>query len=867
MSKINFKKHLLATSVAIGMGSLTAIPVIAAEKAGKVASDVEVIQVTGIRASQKQALNVKRFANAVVDSISAEDIGKFPDKNIAESLQRVPGVAIARNFAGEGGAVSIRGTNPELTSVTLNGNYVASTGWFSQQPLSRAFNMDLMPTELVAGVDVYKSPTASLDEGGIGGTIVMRTRKPLDLDANTVFVSAEMQRNSIAKDNGLAMTGLASWKNDEETFGLLGLISTVETIGRAHKAENYLDDGWAGAGISEFNQDRQRDTIDLTAQFSPSENLLFTGHYLKIELDAGNTNQNYLYIPPAKDADGKDIRNDNVTGATKYSPTHGNALNGTATQGPSDDTNTRRAKVDSQVISFDVEYSSDNYSVTGTIGKTESTGGNGGTYNGFWTSPQPNQSIEFDFTHREAMLLVPHGVDPSDHSDQRLVDGRVTENIRSDEEFYAQVDFSFDVELGAFNSIETGLKVRDHDFKNFTNDWTINPDAYDFDKNGGVTKANFANGTFEHSGAGLLGETPTNIARINGVAFADYIDDKVTSKDLNKSSWGSVNEKTTAIYVQGNFDGEGFRGNVGLRYVETDTSAQFYDPIALNADENSDKRVKETNKYADFLPSFNLAIDVSEDLIFRASAARVMSRPNYTFLLPSFTFDPIRNEMSRGSVDLDPYRATQMDLGLEWYFNEEGLASATLFSKDIQSFIVANGQESIQKVSGVDITVRSPAQGLGGKVQGIELQYQQNFGDFGVMVNYTYSDGFGKRNILDADGKLLGSENVDLPGNSRNTYNITGFYENDFIATRLAYTYRDAYLGQSTGIGGNVVWDEHAFLDGSVTWHVSENIDLSFDATNLLGEVTVQRLDTSYDAMRLSQDNGRNFFIRASFRL
>ncbi|NRA61648.1 MAG: TonB-dependent receptor [Psychrobium sp.] len=858
MSKVNFKINLLATSVAVGISSLAAMPAMAAEDTDKVSKKIEAIQVTGMRASQKQALNVKRFANAVVDSISAEDIGKFPDKNIAESLQRVPGVAIARNFAGEGGAVSIRGTNPELTSVTLNGNYVASTGWFAQQPLSRAFNMDMMPTELVAGVDVYKSPTASLDEGGIGGTIVMRTRKPLDLDSNTVFLSAEMQTNSIAKDNGMAMTGLASWKNEQETFGILGLLSTVETIGRAHKAENYLDDGWAGAGISEFNQDRKRDTIDLTAQFAPSENLIFTGHYLKIDLDAGNTNQNYLYIPSGNDA---------VSGATEFSPARGNALNGTATAGPGDDTNTRRANVDSQVISFDVAYTRDTYSVTGTLGKTESNGGNGGSYNGFWTSPQPNQTIEFDFTHRNDMLLVPHGVDPSDHSDQRLVGGRVTENVRSDEETYAQIDFNFEVELGSFTSIQTGLKLRDHDFNNYTNTWTVNPDAYDFDKNGGVTKATFANGTFEHSGAGLLGDSPTNIARIDGVAFANYIDKHVTAKDLTKSSWGSVSEKTTAIYVQGDFEGEGFRGNVGLRYVETDASANFYDPVALNADANSDKRVTEKNRYADFLPSVNLAVDVSDELIFRASAARVMSRPNYTFLLPSFSYDSVRNEMSRGSVDLDPYRATQMDLGLEWYFNDEGLASASIFSKDIQSFIVANGQQSVQKVSGVDILVRSPSQGLGGKIQGIELQYQQNFGNFGVLVNYTYADGYGKRNVLDEDGKLVGTKNVDLPGNSRNTYNVTGFYENELISTRLAYTYRDAYLGQSTGIGGNVVWDAHAFLDGSVTWHVTENIDVSFDATNLLGEVTVQRLDTAYDAIRLSADNGRNFFIRASYRL
>ena len=201
-----FKKSLLAVNIGLIMTAGMTGTVYAAEET-KVQEDVEVIEVRGIRRSLEAALNTKRFANAVVDSISAEDIGKMPDKNIAESLQRIPGVSITRNFAGEGGSVSIRGTNPELTAVSLNGNYVASTGWFSQQAMSRSFDMDLMPAEMVAGVDVYKSPTAKLDEGGVGGTVVMRTRKQLELDAMTIFGSLEMQQNSIADDNGFGGTG------------------------------------------------------------------------------------------------------------------------------------------------------------------------------------------------------------------------------------------------------------------------------------------------------------------------------------------------------------------------------------------------------------------------------------------------------------------------------------------------------------------------------------------------------------------------------------------------------------------------------------------------------------------------------------
>ena len=135
MSKVNFKINLLATSVAVGISSLAAMPAMAAEDTDKVSKKIEAIQVTGMRASQKQALNVKRFANAVVDSISAEDIGKFPDKNIAESLQRITGVSITRNF-GEGERVSIRGTTESQNRTLLNGQAVGSADWWTNSAAS-----------------------------------------------------------------------------------------------------------------------------------------------------------------------------------------------------------------------------------------------------------------------------------------------------------------------------------------------------------------------------------------------------------------------------------------------------------------------------------------------------------------------------------------------------------------------------------------------------------------------------------------------------------------------------------------------------------------------------------------------------------
>jgi len=850
MSTKNFKKGVLASSIALIIAGGVSSQAMAADEAKSADKEIEVIQVTGIRGSLKEALNQKRFSDAVVDSISAEDIGKFPDRNIAESLQRIPGVTIARNFAGEGGNVSIRGTNPELTLVTMNGNYLASTGWFSQTSASRSFDMDLLPAELVAGVDVYKSPMAMLDEGGVGGTVAVRTRTPLEMENNTLFLSAEMQDNSISDDNGHGGTALYSWKNDDETFGFLGTFSTLETVGRAHKAENYMDDGWAGAGIAEFNQTRKRDALDLTLEFAPTDELSMNLHYLQIDLDAANTNQNYLIIAGTDPA----AFNERVTGATQFGPVNGFALNGTYAGDPLDESNSRNAETDTSVIAFEVDYIGEGYSVNAKVGNTNATGGDGGNYQVPWTSTNANQSIDFDMSGHNAMLLSPNNTDPSNHAEYAMGSGtNVIAGYREDDENFAQVDLDFDVDLGPLTNIKTGVKLRAHEFTNSRDNWQFAEGFYL-----GKTKADFADGTFGHSGVGLTGSTPTNIARIDGSKIISFLNAAKTGETLRKNEFGVIKEDIFATYVQGDFSGDNYRGNLGVRYVKTDTSADFY---------LGDTLTTEKDEYADWLPSFNLAINLDADLILRMSAAKVISRPNYSFLNPAANVSESTNSITKGSIKLDPYRATQFDIGLEWYFNEESLVSATFFSKDIRSFIILGANESkVMYDAGLgdgpeEYTLSEPGQGLGGQLEGLEVQYQQQMGEFGWSANVTYTEGYG---LQDNGSEIVETE---LPGMSKVSYNLSAFYENDLVSTRIAYTYRDEFIAPSTGIGGNTGWDAHGFLDANVTWHAMDNLDVSLEASNILEETTTQRFTSEFDAMRLAADNGRNVYLKVSYRL
>ena len=177
---------------------------------------MEVIEIRGIRSSMAENLDVKRMFGSVVDAITAEDIGKFPDKNVADSLQRVPGVVIERE-GGEGSSVSIRGLSSELTFTQLDGNFIAS----SPGEPSRSFDYALLPSSMIESVEVYKSPEARLDEGGVGGTVLMHSRKPLNMDVNSGVFNVESTYADVTKEYEPQFTGLYSWKNDDENVGIL----------------------------------------------------------------------------------------------------------------------------------------------------------------------------------------------------------------------------------------------------------------------------------------------------------------------------------------------------------------------------------------------------------------------------------------------------------------------------------------------------------------------------------------------------------------------------------------------------------------------------------------------------------------------
>src|SRR3954454_1144184 len=243
----------------------------------------EEMTVVGIAESLREAVKVKKEADAIVYAVAAKDVNKLPDKNLAEAAQRVPGVVINREF-GEGERVSLRGLAPNLVHTTVNGHNVAVADWFVLEQLAatRSFNYLLLPSDLIGLLNVYKSPTAELDEGGIGGTIDVKTRKPLDLKSFAVSGSVQNAYTQKSSSNDPNVSALVSWKNPAENVGILFSAvfdkrnirrDGVEVLGYSPQpsAGGLLVPDLIGSAL--FQQERERKAFNAEFQFRPIKSL------------------------------------------------------------------------------------------------------------------------------------------------------------------------------------------------------------------------------------------------------------------------------------------------------------------------------------------------------------------------------------------------------------------------------------------------------------------------------------------------------------------------------------------------------------------------------------------------------------------
>lgn len=820
--------------------------------------ELEEVVVQGIAESLKKSRDTKRDADAIVDAISAEDIGKFPDKNVAESLSHLPGVTIDRDF-GQGERVSIRGTDPALNRTLLNGQTIASADWFILDSPGRTFNYTLLAPEAVGRLEVYKSPEARIDEGSIGGTVILHTRNPLDLDDPVLNGQVGYAYNDRAEDGAPNASGLVSFKNDAGTAGLIvSLIRSEEQLRRdgieTFSYPNARDAGFPAAIVGDaeavfpnainaalFEQERTRTGGSVGLQLRPSDafEVNLTGLYVKAEYDNHNQSRyafngwgpNFTGTPNVTDAT---VDDGVVTSATFDE----NALTLL-------DSIVRKAEVETKALNLRGDWYGDGWQATGQIGSTKA---DGGTQQQYFLEFEGLGGYTYNIGREEASVDFEN--DPADPASlPGLGFAQLRQQPTSDEEQYVQGDFSKSLEWGAFNQIQLGLKYREHetgqDARLTGVGGLAGRNLSQFD--GGLTPGGFLGGIDANEGL----EDWITVDRDAQEDFLGGVPENNAYNAFPEAAF-DVAEDITAAYTQLNFGGGPWRGNFGVRYVKTEQTSRGQTrlgngqlaPVVFEKD------------YDDWLPSINVAYELDDDVILRAAGSRVLSRPNYADL-SSFTvlLDTVLSG-NGGNPNLDPYRANNFDFSAEWYVGESGLIAGTVFVKNIASYIINVSAPETQlnaqtgQLATYDIT--RPRNGAGGETKGFELMYQNTFANgFGIQTNYTYSDG-------DTD------EGLEIPFNSKHAFNVTPYFETDRFSARVTYSWRDKYFRQIGRNGVAVTNDEYAQLDAQIGWKLTENVELTLEGLNLLDETQYQYAGQEDRPLAIYK-NGRRYFAGVRF--
>ncbi|MBI3712788.1 MAG: TonB-dependent receptor [Burkholderiales bacterium] len=816
-----------------------------AGKKAEVKEEAQQVTVTGIRMALQSAVNIKRNANAVVDAVSAEDIGKLPDTDVGESLGRIPGVTVGRAF-GQGASVSVRGSDPQMTYTTLNGQTVASTGWYDQQAIDRSFNYSLLPSELIGGMDVYKSAQADLTEGGIGGTVIVKTRKPLDLKSGTAFVGVKLGKGSVSDKMTKDLSGLVSWKNDANTFGILiaGATEKGDYIRRGVES----DARWsADVAPTTFVQERKREALNINLQARPAKGVDLGLNYMKLELDANNSNTSHYIFPDPNCTS----RNTSVKSA--FNPNGVCVASTTPAAKASDSfiqTWARTGKMTSDSFTLNGSYKGDGIKFDAVAGSTKADGGTSKTTNysyGWWTTGAtlPKWTGSIDATGKQIVINPASSQDVTLANLPKMIgpagSWATSRGPNSDKEDYAQADLSLNVDWGAISSFKTGFRTSQHTFTK------------------GTDRAVFAATAKETATAGLYNGSIA-MGTLGWASPRPNIDAMMANTDANITGWveqrggyGVLKEDNTALYGMFNFEQDKLHGNFGLRYIGTKVTSEGYKidgtPVAAgDIDQNAGwgkGKIQEKASYHDVLPSLNLSYDTDKNTIVRFTAAQTITRPNYDnmFIATQNGFQDTvagNESVTYGSAGLKPMKSSQIDFGVEYYYGKGDLISLMAFHKSINNFITTNTKID-QKIGVVSPdskkdswTVNQFVNAGGGKITGIEAQINHSFDQgFGLAANYTLSN-------ATAPAASYQDELNVFTLSSKHNVNVVGYWENASYNARLAYNWRSKYMVRETGWYGNRMHDAYGTLDASVGWNINSQFRLQFEATNLLKQDDVQ---------------------------
>lgn len=917
------RKLLFTTILAMGVGGgLSAWAQDGASQAPASGQDGEVVIVQGFRGSLQRSLNLKKDAIAVRDSIVAEDIGKFPEANVAESLQRIPGIYMSRDGASnEGQRISIRGLGPEYNVTTLNGAPVHTTSSTNVGGSSRDFNYDVFASELFGRVDFYKTPLAELEEGGVGGVVDLQTPRPFDgggkqvirygasasyntasqhIDPNLFalysntwgdwgFLVGVAHSTSVNMKSGFEATGGYNSNYRAATPVVTNPTATPATMGTGPFgfALDWADTRAAGmlgnrtaidnAFLPRFyryygaENTRDRDGLVSSVQYKHDK--------LNVSLD-----MLFSHLQDSRDefTFGLPIRNSRTTNMAARAGTSGHngfvpidvkIIDGNLLQGTFGNTAYLgesyyyNAETRFGYSSLNGTYQlSDTLKLTGQISTSESTA--------FYDNKRivsniygVTTTIAWGDDHVYPGLSAPISfTSPANFEDFSTA---IDWNREVDREHTARLVADWDYTLGSWTGhLKAGISYVDTKKQKTKRNGTSIAQA----KLAAVGAAGLRTAMLDHVPLDNLvigDDYPQQWATFSrgyvnatldpiGAAMASPVDLSTSFK---------ADEAITTGFIQSDFIGQAFsrelRINAGVRYSMTDMTIDNFKKTGTN---NAYQPNQETNQYFNILPSVSMAYNLRDDLIWRASWGKTITRASLSRIAAQTVIPNIYNTYATsGNPDLKPELSTNWDTGLEWYFGRGSIVSVGYFNKRLidvtkavpthvpfSSLGLPDNSLAIiwQDVNGkvdpnLDITVDTFVNANRLDLNGFELAYQQSFSflpapwdGLGALASYTHvnSEPFIAAGEVDAqhyyttDGRRLDVNTVP-----KYSYSLTGYYEKGPLGVRLTYNYKDKNIIEITSNGSDLQrWHAGAgYLDGNISYKLNANIELRVDALNL----------------------------------
>lgn len=931
--------------------------------------NIEEVTVSGIRYSQRSALDRKKAAVTMTDSLVAEDIGAFPDKNIAEALQRIPGVQIGRDN-GEGSSVSVRGVDPDLLRVELNSVGAMGMGG------SRGVDFRDMASELVKSLDVIKGSEARLTEGGIGGTIQVNTRKPNEFKENFFSANGEVQYNDLIGDAMPKTNLIGVYKFDEK----LGVLLNVTASNKDTVLHGIRNTEWAR--FADYDGAAEKTTINpkyehITAQSGCSSISVVADRnvclaqwqefvpYLprygiwarKEDRLSANTMVQYAfsdnlsaymgYTYNERDKSAYDINMQFETNsAARLNPTSVVVDDRKNVVG----FKTRDASISNRVLDIDwyqetsmletgFEYTQDQFHASGVIARSTAKQDIDSRGTTVWAGGIVDMEVTLN---REGLpnvdltnAYIRNAANPTDTSNKFEINnpasyvGGASYNYRpmqdETQEDMAKLDFAYSPDKGFFTKFQTGYQYNSQEFANANYAYNIirnvganyNGQAWTVADQIALIEGRTHNTPTFFNNFNLNTQVPNSWQAIDSKAILAELRaisaDNTTRHDLNVNRGNfDVDVSTNALYGQANFEMAlgtmPLKGNLGMRVVDTKTAANGDVTIRVMVDQldangnpvinpntgayaapvedldhpdtfNGRKTIDEG--YTESLPSLNLTLGlIPDELELFFGAAKVMAHPkitdinvNATCVINAYTqadIDGLPDTCTAGNPALKPYVATQMDLALTWYPNEDSILSAALFTKEMDSWIVdPDTNYDVDFFNDGRVwDVRQKYNGSGAKTQGLELQASTMFtmlpapfDGFGGSINYTFMEAEDV-GLFDA----ITGEELPFPAQSEDSYNITAFYETELWGLRVAYNFRSEYLFKASDRSGNPLFvDDGGYLDAKFNYNITDNLKFYIDGRNLTGEV----LQVHSGPGRMSQYDysGREYAMGITYKM